>query len=534
MKKMFDYLRNSKYKNAVIIVLASVVLSLSEFLCRWVLGFDACQKPLEEWFFIFVVVGLFAYSKWLGTKIFILAFYFLATAGNNIHFYIYEGWLNAVNMYLALCETNEVLRVGASMVSELFVPAFWGICECLFLATISRFVKTRKYSADIIWLCLILFISCRSFSTRQEHGKFCKPAYGRVKAFYFAGGYLCGHILPYKLFDLSNLPQYKCEAPKKIDESVVRNIVFIMGESESASHVNVFGYERNTSPFMKKLSERNDAVVKRSYSAGFMTAVSVPTIFNVVPWPNGFQHISKGNTNLLRLAKEQGFETFYFSAHAENDMNIIQPIGKRWIDNLTFPTNLGYSIEDPCSDHKLIEQFDKIDLSHGKHFIVLQQRGSHGPYGSLLTEEEKKPFGDADKYDLYDDTILMTDKLIEYVHNKLSATGNKDWLLIYTSDHGQYVTKKVANQGTLHPENYIVPLVVSSTNDKVIQEAKDDFGRTEMSSHYQMGSFILRILGYDYPRADMERIVVNSRTLDGEAGYLEIINGQEKFVTPGK
>ncbi|MBQ0067393.1 MAG: phosphoethanolamine transferase [Phascolarctobacterium sp.] len=435
-------------------------------------------------------------------------------------------------MYLALCETNEVLRVGASMVSELLVPVLWGVCECLFLITISKFVKVKKYTFDIAWLCLIIFISGRSFSTKQEHGIFCKPAYGRVKACYFATGYFLGHMVPFRLFNLGNLPMYTCEEPAKITEPMVRNVVFIMGESESASHVNVFGYERNTSPFLMRLSKQDDAVVKQSYSAGFMTAVSVPTIFNAVPWPNGQQHINQGNTNLLRLAKEQGFETFYFSAHAENDMNIIQPIGKRWIDNLTFPTTFGCSIEDPFSDNNLVDQFDKIDFSRGKKFVVLQQRGSHGPYGSLLTEKEKEIFGGGNRYDLYDDTIYATDKLIQKIYDKMQAAGVEDWLLIYTSDHGQYVTKTASNQGTLHPECYIVPLAVVSDNQKVIQKAMDDFERTKISSHYQMGSFIIRMLGYDYPIADMSRIVVNSRTLDGESGYLEIVDGKERFIVP--
>lgn len=532
---MLEKLQSFECKKLLKILIYTAILLGSEVLCRKMLGFDACQKPFEEGLFIFLIVALMAYSKWWVTKLTLVFFYFLATACNNIHFTVYEGWLNGVNMYLALVETNEVLRVGASMVGELIAPTLWGVGECLFLLTIGIHSNKQKYPiADALWLCLILFISGRSFSTKQEHGIFCKPVYGRVKASYFATGYFLGRMLPYKLLNLRNLPMYAHAAPNKIADTPLKNIVFIMGESEAASHVNVFGYERNTSPFMKELSQRDDAVVKQSYSAGFMTAVSVPTIFNVVPWPNGQQHINQGNTNLLRLAKEQGFETFYFSAHAENDMNIIQPIGKRWIDNLIFPTNLGYSIEDPCSDHKLIEQFDKIDLSKGKHFIVLQQRGSHGPYGSLLTEEEKKPFGDADRYDLYDDTILVTDKLIHYIYDKLSATGNQDWLLIYTSDHGQYVTRKVANQGTKHPACYIVPLVITSADSKVMQEAKEDFSRCEMASHYQMGSFIIRALGYDYPRANMERIVINSRTLDGESGYMEIVGSQEKFIIPGK
>ncbi|MCD0229409.1 hypothetical protein LN378_31805, partial [Enterobacter hormaechei subsp. steigerwaltii] len=107
-------------------------------------------------------------------------------------------------------------------------------------------------------------------------------------------------------------------------------------------------------------------IVKQSYSACFMTAVSLPSFFNVIPHANGLEQISGGDTNMFRLAKEQGYETYFYSAQAENQMAILNLIGKKWIDHLIQPTQLGYGNGDNMPDEKLLPLFDKINLQQGR------------------------------------------------------------------------------------------------------------------------------------------------------------------------
>lgn len=99
-----------------------------------------------------------------------------------------------------------------------------------------------------------------------------------------------------------------------------------------------------------------------------MTAVSLPSFFNVIPHANGLEQISGGDTNMFRLAKEQGYETYFYSAQAENQMAILNLIGKKWIDHLIQPTQLGYGNGDNMPDEKLLPLFDKINLQQGQLF----------------------------------------------------------------------------------------------------------------------------------------------------------------------
>ena len=46
---------------------------------------------------------------------------------------------------------------------------------------------------------------------------------------------------------------------------MIKNIIFIMGESLSSKHVDYFGYERETMPFIRQLANENpNVLLKRS------------------------------------------------------------------------------------------------------------------------------------------------------------------------------------------------------------------------------------------------------------------------------
>jgi len=213
---------------------------------------------------------------------------------------------------------------------------------------------------------------------------------------------------------------------------------------------------------------KNDkgAIVGKTYSGGLFTAISLPMFFNSIPYPNGMQQIAKGDTNLFNLAKDQGFQTFFYSAQARDDMHMINFLGGAWIDDVRFPDNEGYSLRDSMPDNKLLPAFKNINLDNGYHFIVLHHRGSHIPYGALLDNKEKV-FGKNNATDNYDNTILNTDNFISEVYHYLSSKTSKDWIIAYTSDHGQYVKGDTYKQGTFDEDNYIVPLVLYSPNEEI-------------------------------------------------------------------
>lgn len=520
----------------LIIVSASLLLTGLEIGHRQLFEISPLGRVWEEFLYILVFLCLFVFSKLRTIKILTGAFLFLSFVVNSVHYEIYQSWVNGVNYYLSLVEWSEVLHTGVSMIPKLIPSFLWGLMEFSIVMAVwylsYRLSPDQRFLlADILFIVLMGIICTRSFSTNQEHGISPKVSYGNIKSNYFSLGYFLGRILPYKVLNLNSIQDYTAEPPTRIQNPIVDHIIIVMGESETATHAGALGYHRNTTPFFSRMKGQKNVILRDIHSAGFMTRVALPSLFNAIPQPNGLNQIMKGHTNLFRLAKDQKIETFWYCAQAKNEMNILNLIGQKWIDHTLFPSDMGYSDKSNMPDFNLIEPFEAIDFSLGRQFVVLHQRGSHTPYGINLPEEVARHFGDT-ALDRYDATILNTDKLIERVHQIIRDKKLTNWLLIYTSDHGAYVTDRVYNQGTRKVDSYTVPLFITGDNHQALAMLERIFVKESPVFHQQLSTALINLFGYEKAIPDGSFGTVTGNLLNGNAGYLKYENGQYTYVNP--
>lgn len=568
-------LSNTYLKLFIMTAAASAMLVGSECLHRLYFDIVPLGRPWEEFLYLLTFTSILCFSRWAFTKVCAAFFLFLCLIVNPVHFEVYQSWINGINYYLALAEWSEVANTGVSMIPKLIPTILWGLVDLLIVVllykysqkirqgksrwpilgssskalsnfaprellsiTQAKFLCKRLFRVlfeelplDVLFVLLIAIVSVRSFDTCQEHGISPKTSYGKVKSNYFSFGYFLGRVLPYKVFNLSKITDYRSLAPTRLSDPKIDHIIFIVGESESAAHVGAFGYERNTTPFFSEIKGRDDFIVRPIHSAAFMTAVALPTLFNAIPQPNGMVQIMHGTTNLFRLAKDQGFQTYWFTAQARNEMNILNLIGGKWIDKITFPEAFGLSDRESMPDFNLLTQFDTVNFNTGRQFVILHQRGSHTPYGTLLSTEEVSVYGDS-IVDHYDATILKTDKLIQTVYESIQKKGLKNWLLLYTSDHGAYVTNKTYNQGTVQRDSYTVPLFIASDNAEVMATYRKVFDNDLAAFHQQVSTSVIQLLGYDVKISDPQTATVNGNILTGDAGWLLYKDGTYQYVYP--
>lgn len=521
-------------KFLAILLSYTFVFTVSEILYRLVFNIPSLARIFETTVIFFLISALYYFSKYKITRFFIILLFFSSTVINNVHYEIYKNWINSTNYLLMFTEATEVANAGITMIDKLLPSIIWGVVETLIFLSISKFRKKTTAYADIIFILILFFISIRAFIKDDDPGILPREHYPRVKANTFAVGSFIGRVLPYEFLDLKKLENYSHPKPNKISTPKFRNIIFIVGESLSVKHLHTFGYPRNTTPFLDYFSQQYpDALLKKSYAAGVYTGLSLPSLFNAVPYPNGLKHIIKGDTNLFQLAKEQGFKTIYHSSQPEREMDILNLMGKRWIDEVTFPTQLGYSVKEGMNDHKLLPYLYNTDFSQGSHFFILHQRGSHMPYGKYLTDENKQ-FKGGTALDNYDSTIFDTDTYIKKVFDFLSTQKTDDWLLIYTSDHGQNVTKNVYNQGTHIEDSYLVPIMAYTPNKALQKEITNQFSQCNIMFHQQLATLLISIMGYDMPISDCSKGIIHTNFLNGNSGYLKVEKNNIKFAYPNR
>lgn len=312
-------------------------------------------------------------------------------------------------------------------------------------------------------------------------------------------------------------------APKAAGSPKSSTVVLVVGESVTSSHVSALGYPRETTPFLQSLKGSPNALIREIYSAGKMTSVALPSFMNAIPYPDGTAQIATGATNLLRLAKNQGFATRWHTAQAKGEMAIMNTIGGRWLDAATFPTDHGFAWAESMSDFELLPYLDGI--GEEKAFVVLHQRGSHAPYAAL-TPEAFRVFGET-RLDLYDATVRAMDGFLQACLEKLARRPGKNWVLVYVSDHGQFVTQNEATQGGAEFDAFAVPLFVYSPDARLVDSAAKWFAE-HAPSHYQLAVWISRLLGYD-AQPVTEEVIVNNNLLSGGAGWVSV--SEDKTVT---
>ena len=265
--------------------------------------------------FVCWFVCLFVYSKYKITRILVSALFAISIVVNNVHYAVYQSWIGPVSYSLAFKEINEITNAGLTMIDKFIYPLLFGLFEVAVFLSLS-FIKRKIYKFswvfDFVFYAAMMYVFVRAYTTKS-HERFISPntVYSRLKSNYLSLGYFIGRIVPYEIFSLSDIPLYHKSKPMKSGSPKIKNIILIMGESASASHFSVFGYDRNTSPFLNLLKNEKGAIVGKTYSGGLFTAISLPMFFNSIPYPNRMQQIAKGDTNLFNLAKNQGFQTFF-------------------------------------------------------------------------------------------------------------------------------------------------------------------------------------------------------------------------------
>lgn len=512
-------------KKTVLIFGYAAIFLLSEYLYRNIYNIPTIRHLSEAYIINVSFVLFMVFVKYRFTKIIIWLFFTISIIANNIHYEVYKSWINSTNYLLMFIELDEVSAAGNSMLAKLFIPTIWGIIESLLFASIAFVIKPKKgyRLVDTVFILLLVFICVRSFYTTQQHGISPNPDYSRLKANYFTLGHFIGRIIPYYCIDLSDVPTYSIDEPNVESPPKIKNIIFVVGESQNINNMGVFGYHRDTTPFLSYLDQYNpQAVIKPTISGAVMTAISLPTLFNAIEKPNGSLQISKGTTNLFYLAKKQGYNTQFYSAQAENQMMIMNIIGLRWIDKLVFPTELGYKKSDNMPDSYLINYLKEVNLNSSQpNFIILHQRGSHVPYGTLLNDDDRV-FGTETIIDKYDNTIHKTDQILQSIYDYLNSTGKNDWILVFTSDHGQNVSNETFNHGQFTASSYTVPTLIYSPNYHIQSNIKEQLDKCNVLYHQQISTLLISLMGYDRPISDCKIGYVNGNLLTGDSGYLEI------------
>jgi len=320
-----------------------------------------------------------------------------------------------------------------------------------------------------------------------------------------------------------DFPSYRIEKKKNPSEKL--NIVVVMGESASLNHMSLYGYKRKTTPGLDAIASVDDNFVfKTGISAANATRSSLPLFYNVQYHPLDMNMVKNQPANLFKLAKSQGFKTFYISAQ---NINCLNGVNASYIDYVAAFDNKE-KLYRQKKDDAILELMKGLELSD-RNFIILHQRNSHAPYASnyshrpefnvFQTENQSREIYQVNSYD---NSMLYSDWLYSEIIKYFKFLSDK-WnsYVFITSDHGEMFGENgLWGHNHLDMENYKVPFIYCGIGaDPGFTGKMKALG---VATHYDLGNYLAELFGLEIINPEQEKGVyyLNGVAAYGRSGYM--------------
>lgn len=278
------------------------------------------------------------------------------------------------------------------------------------------------------------------------------------------------------------------------------NIVLVVAESMRYKNLSLFGYKKNTTPYLNNL--KTDLFYKTVYTKATNTDVSIPLLINGA---NDFENIDISN-NLFVLASNNNFYTSFISTQSPKSLQYIMPYLSDSINNI--------KILNSKNDEDLYFYLKKDYQNNSNNFTVLQMTGEHSPYSYY--PKSFNIFTNNSIEDNYNNSIRYSDYVLNLIIQYIKKQ-DKPTIFICTSDHGELLGEN--NQyghNRFEKDIYTVPLIIYTHNIKIDKNILKN-----INSHQDIYTFIKYLLGYsqtiNFVSAPYR---INGTMQTGEDGYI--------------
>lgn len=455
----------------------------------------------------------------------LLGFFFLLQLGQLLHI-AYFGTSFAPHeirlLFTELAEVNESLAGVAGLIVAPLLIVLASYAALIALFRFSEAYRLHFSLAALPLVLLLLVLPIRAYTTDESQRFYPNPKTYMLENALQAFSYFLVRDLPRHL-GTQEETHWAPYVPEKNGAPVHANIIVVMGESLTPAHMSLFGYGRETTPQLETLRSDKSFIYQQGIAAGVATKVTLPMFYNVTREPGNTRQIFRQTSNLIKMAKAQGFLTHYYSAQTANLSTFS---GIEYADRSLTAESLGQALEEK-RDSILLDIMKGVDLNR-PNFIVLHQRNSHSPYDSNYPPEYEIFKSGAERktnqyrVDTYDNSVRYTDHLLFSLINDLKARSRLPVYILFTSDHGEMLGENGGQFGhaKLTPEVARVPFIFygHKGDAAIMHEARQLVSPT----HYEMGKLLFRMLGYRLNNPNLQRDVyyLNGTDLSGSEGYL--------------
>lgn len=517
-------------RNIFSALLISICINLPIYVIAWHLhGIWPALRwgylPLYVLFFFFIIS-----MRSAGLRNIFLIFCAALDLIQMCHFAYYGAYIPPLRYELIFTEFDEIFLAATGTWSHMWYVPLLTLAPWFVLFYFLR--KKPPYAVPFIWLgaiVMLIFISVRAY-VRPIYDAYPHPhRFPLINSLHSVASYFV-KFLP--LQKSLGKEKYEPYIPS-IEETSPNNIIVVMGESFSPGHMSLFGYERETTPFLDSLKSDPNFIYTKGYSASVTTRQTCMLFMNVVREPLFAKWLEGRKSNLFKLAKEKGYTTYYISAQK---LSLLRDVGIEFVDHLVTIEDEPALFEQK-SDQALLEIFKKMPKGE-KVFVVFHQRCAHDPYHlyyqhlpDLARYATQHVSTVQFRINSYDNAILFNDLVFKEIVSYFKQYSDLPTYIFITSDHGESLGEGGKwGHSMLDVSIGTVPFLFYGikANPDVMHRLRDMSAIT----HYEMGKEIARLMGIriNNPNEKDHTYTIMGPHLFGLDGHITIDKSQSPPV----
>jgi glucan phosphoethanolaminetransferase (alkaline phosphatase superfamily) len=264
--------------------------------------------------------------------------------------------------------------------------------------------------------------------------------------------------------------------PFRASQRPLDSIVYVIDESVRGSNLSLNGYPRATTPFLQFLETRgllkNLGICVAAGTFSYISNAYLITGHNAFP-DDAFR--TARNPTLFDYAKKMGYETIYIDI----DHGYLSPLVKeagdgpvrsldRWMNDQSFKER--HVDLETAKDLGIARFLSSLLNERGGYFILVNKKGLHFHYRNRYPDDPAssiwKPVLEA--AEPIDPSATGREKLVNTYDNGIrfqvdeffrviaSETTNRNYVILYTSDHGQTLAEHGQVYTHMKPDKVIV------------------------------------------------------------------------------
>jgi glucan phosphoethanolaminetransferase (alkaline phosphatase superfamily) len=296
--------------------------------------------------------------------------------------------------------------------------------------------------------------------------------------------------------------------PRRVATARKKHVILIMIDSLRADRMQVYGYQRPTTPFLSQLvREGRMTKVDNAFSTCSESFCGITSTLA----SREFRHISARTFQLQDVLRDEGYQAWFLLSGNHRAWNGLPSFYRVGEDDMLFDGSETerYTMDD---DRVVLEALEKVPPAVADrpaffyvHLMSPHYLGVQFPESHVFTRPDDRvspglePYAILDqlnKPDRYDDKVLQADGIVRQLFEALSARHYlDDAIVVVTGDHGEGLGERHWAHGwNLYNEDIRVPMLWYDS-----QPAK--YPDLTFATHIDIAPTILDRLGLPIPES---------------------------------